>query len=56
MDNRKKILADLLKEAELAKFAQQAMEKIEEDPAKGEQIAEEVFDKFLNEMSFDSIE
>lgn len=57
MDNRKKLLAKMLQNAELSKFAQEQLDKIQpEDTAQGEQVAEQIFDKFLSEMSFDSLD
>lgn len=53
--DRKERLAKLAEAAELLKLAQDMDQTPEEDPAKGEEIAEKVFDKFLNELDFDSI-
>lgn len=57
MDNRKKLLAKLLQEVELSKFAQEQIEQIDpQDESKGEAVAEQIFDKFLSEMNFDSLD
>ena len=54
--DRKQLLANLLKETEFAKFAQELIEQSPEgDPSKGEELAEKVFEKFLNELDFESI-
>jgi hypothetical protein len=59
--SRKEKLAQLIQEAELQKFAQEAIENTEApptDPQYGEQVADAIFDKILANIvgEIDSIE
>lgn len=51
--DRKQLIAQLLQEVELTKLAQ---EVVEGDTAQGHEIAEKVFEKFLNELDFETID
>lgn len=51
-NKRKQILSNLIKENELRKFAEEVLEKTPE----GELVADQIFNKLLNELDIDSLE
>ena len=55
MSERKKIIAQIIEEAELLKIAQQVEEQAPENEQAGKQTADQVFDKFLAELDIDSV-
>ena len=56
MDNRK-TLQKILQQSELEKFAQQTVEQIQEgDTKQGEEAADKIFNKLLEDLDFDSID
>jgi hypothetical protein len=51
--DRKQLMAQLMQEQELIKMAQEVEEG---DMSQGQEIAEKVFEKFLNELDLTSID
>lgn len=50
-------ISKLLKELEFKKFAEELLQPIEENNLQeGQQIADKIFDKFLNELNIESLE